>query len=145
MTGKDERNAASVSGLCVISSNCVTVETSLQIVRVCPAPPPEIRLYRLLGDNRVICPPLVPVQNRRAVLSDGFPALQFQINRFRAYSQPVRNIRRAVARLIPRGDLPTVRKSYVFVFSQNFSPHFRNLSGQSRYKKIRLHRSFDLV
>ena len=99
----------------MIFSDCVTVKTSLQAVRGGPAPPPEICLYPLLGDNRVVSPPPVPVQNRCAVLPGGFPALQLPVDRRRGNAQPFGNVRRAFVRLIQRGNLLPVRKSYVFV------------------------------
>ena len=135
MTGKAARNAASVSRLSVIFSNCVTVETSLHTVRRGPAPPPEIRLYRLLGDNRVVSPPTVPVQNRRAVIPDGFPALQLPIDRRRGNADFSGNVRRAGVRLIQRGNLSPVRKGYIFVVSHHLSPRFHYLFRPDKDKK----------
>ena len=98
--------------------------------------PPEIRLYRLLGDNRVVSPPPVPVQNRRAVLSDAFPALQLPVDRRRGNAQPFGNVRRAFVRLIQRGNLPPVLKGYVFVVSRHaFTPFQLSFPARQRKNK----------
>ena len=86
-----------------------------------------------------VSPPPVPVQNRPAVLSDGFPALQLPIDRRCGNAQPSGNVRRARVRLIQCGNLSParkVRKIYVFVMSRHLLPLFLDFPSLPWYKKI---------
>lgn len=98
------------------------------------APPPETCLYRLLGDNRVICPPLVLVQNLRVVLSDGFSALRFPVDCGGGNTDFFGNVRRAHVRLIQRGNLLLVRKRYIFILLPYLLPCFSYFFGQTKAK-----------